>query len=161
MGALLEGLSAGPSTSRARTGIVRYRHWDTGGPPDVAFEAGRCEIGTDDLVVAKSMGTMVLLEAVALGQLPAEVVLIGTPVKGYSDTQVAQLKALAAACPCLFIQQSDDFTGSHAELVSVLGSEPGAAVIRKVDGSDHIYADTDELVAIIEEWRQRAGADRG
>lgn len=157
MGALLDGLSVG----QARTSIVRYRHWDTDGSPDVAFEAGRCTIGADDLVVAKSMGTMVLLEATALGRAPAEAVLIGTPVKGYSDAQVVQLKALTVACPCLFIQQSDDFTGSHAELLSLFGSEPGAAVIRKVDGGDHIYADTDELVAIIHEWRKRAGADRG
>lgn len=128
--------------------VARYGHWQHGGDPDVAAEAGRHSVAERALVVAKSMGTMVLLAAVEKGD-PARAVLIGTPVDAYSPAQIDALKALSARVPCLFIQQTDDFTGRAATLRAVLGEQ---AVLREVAGSDHIYADVEELASLIGGW---------
>lgn len=141
---LLSALDAGEAE------VARYMHWESGADPDVAAEAGRHPAGAADLVVAKSMGTMVLLASAAKGSVPEAAVLIGTPLKGYSDSQVAELQSLMNSIPCLFIQQTDDFTGSAGELRQVLGE---AATIEEVAGSDHVYSDVAELAGLIRAWR--------
>lgn len=155
-----------PLASADRTAVIaRYSHWNAEGSaegmPDVALEAARCSIGQDDLVVAKSMGTMVLLAAIALDQMPARAVLIGTPLKGYSESQMRELKALSTTIPCLFIQQTDDFTGSHAQVLSSVGSDSTMTTVRQVEGADHIYSDTEALTALILDWWQPEDAHRG
>ena len=133
----------------AEAEVARYAHWQHGGDPDVAAEAATYPVAERTLVVAKSMGTMVLLAAVEKGD-PARAVLIGTPVDVYSPAQVEALKALSVRVPCLFIQQTDDFTGRAANLRVVLGAE---ADLREVAGSDHVYADVDELALLIGRWQ--------
>ena len=129
--------------------VVRYRHWQSGGDPDVASEAIEHPVAGRRLVVAKSMGTMVLLAGAENGA-PERAVLIGTPIRSYTDAQVQALQTLAAGVPCLFIQQANDFTGSAASLRAVLGDQ---VVLREVAGSDHVYADVEELSILIEGWQ--------
>ena len=147
--ALLELLDAGEST------VARYSHWEGGGEPDVAAEAGRHPAGAADLAVAKSMGTMVLLASAVTGSLPEAAVLIGTPLKAYTAEQVAELQALMGRIPCLFIQQTNDFTGSAGALRDRLGE---TAEIEEVAGSDHVYSDVAELAGLIRGWQ---GAQHG
>jgi hypothetical protein len=129
--------------------VARYAHWQEGGDPDVAREASGQSLSGRRLVVAKSLGTMVLLAA-AKRDHPERAVLIGTPIKAYSEAQIEALKTLAARLPCLFIQQSEDFTGSAASLRAVLGE---ALAFAEVPGSDHVYADVQALGALVRNWQ--------
>ena len=131
--------------------VVCYRHWDDGGEPDVAFEAQRLELAVGDLVISKSLGTLVLLTAARSGCMPVGGVFIGTPIRGYSESNVGDLKAFANSCATLFIQQTSDFTGTCAELEGVLGDVAFGSLV-EVAGDDHVYADVDRLAEIIESW---------
>ena len=130
--------------------VASYGHWQGGVEPDVAGEASRHPVAGRGLVVAKSMGTMVLLAGIEAGD-PERAVLIGTPLQGYDEAQIDALKALAARRPCLFIQQTDDFTGDFAALHALLGD---AATVVEVPGSDHVYADVDQLAMLIGRWQE-------
>ncbi len=129
--------------------VARYDHWRSGGDPDIGREAGRHPVAGRELVVAKSMGTMVLLASAAQGA-PARAVLIGTPIGAYPQAQVQALQALIGRLPCLFIQQKDDFTGTAAALQAVVGD---SAELRVIAGSDHVYADVAELAGLIRRWQ--------
>ena len=129
--------------------VARYRHWQNDSDPDVDSEATAHPVAGRKLVVAKSMGTMVLLASAEQGD-PDRAVLIGVPVHGYAEAQIDALQALARRRPCLFIQQTDDFTGSAATLREILGE---GVVLEEVAGSDHIYADVDELASLISNWQ--------
>ena len=130
--------------------VPTYQHWDSTAPPDPAHEAARLNMAGVDLVVAKSMGPMVLLELRKKAFQPQAVVLIGVPLVGYSDEQRLELKALVSQLPCLCIQQSDDFTASYQQLSQLLvGSDVSLA---EVAGSDHVYSDTAQLAALINNW---------
>ena len=143
LGRLLDTLGAEDSE------VARYQHWQGNEEPDVAAEAAAHPVAGRTLVVAKSMGTMVLLAA-AEGGDPDRAVLIGVPVQGYSEAQVSALRELAGRLPCLFIQQTDDFTGSASALRVILGDD---VAVTEVPGSDHVYADVDELAALINDWQ--------
>jgi len=150
--AWLEALFAALGSPDAE--VARYAHWQEDTEPDVAEEARRHPVEGAGLVVAKSMGTMVLLTSVADGGLPGAAVLIGTPLVAYSDAHAEALRSLMHRVPCLFIQQTDDFTGGAAELREVLGE---TASIEEVAGSDHVYADVMELAELIRAWKERHG----
>jgi len=130
------------------TEVASYGHWRKGEAPDIAQEADRFPIAARSLVIAKSMGTMVLLAAAETGR-PERAVLIGTPIDAYSDAQAEVLKSLITSLPILFVQQTNDFTGSAASLRALLGAE---ATILEMVGSDHVYADVDELAMLIGGW---------
>jgi hypothetical protein len=147
--ALLHKLEFGQQASR----VAHYRHWD-GGEPDLNFEAAAVQASEDDLVIAKSMGTMVLLQAYGSGLRPAAAVLIGVPVNHYDANLRAALRDLASERTCLFIQQTGDFTGPFAQLAEVLEGTPATLV--EVSGDDHVYADTSVLASIIERWADSA-----
>ena len=129
--------------------VARYRHWQRDVEPDLHKEAAAYPVADRSLVVAKSMGTMVLLAAADEG-VPDRAVLIGVPINAYSDEQVDGLVALAGRIPCLFIQQLEDFTGGAAALQQALGD---VASVEALVGSDHVYADVDELAALIADWQ--------
>jgi hypothetical protein len=147
MQSLLDDLALGQTTEN----IARYRHWDDGSRPDVAHEAQQLHIESGDTVIAKSMGTMVLLGHAESGQRPDRAVFIGTPIRGYPPESIESLQAFAEAVPSLFIQQTDDVTGGFEALKAVVG-ECARASLAEIVGDDHVYADTAELKAIIEEW---------
>jgi hypothetical protein len=127
--------------------VARYGHWQDERDPDVAREASRHPVLGRKLVVAKSMGTMVLLAAAAEG-CPEHAVLIGTPINGYSDAQIEALRELPTRLPCLFIQQTDDFTGGAAALRDLVGDVD----FHEVAGSDHVYGDVAQLANLIGSW---------
>jgi hypothetical protein len=147
MTSLLEGLSI----SRQTASVARYRHWDDASEPDLAHEASRLTINDADLVVAKSMGTLVLLTHCLQHSPPFRAVFIGTPLKAYSSEKLASLKTFANQTPSLFIQQKSDIAGSFADLEPVV-RQCAKATLAQIPGEDHIYADTDELATIIKNW---------
>jgi hypothetical protein len=133
--------------------LQSYQHWQTGLEPDIGFEANRVAVNDTDLVIAKSLGTLVLLTAAAAEVSPASAVLIGVPLAAYDAQRRASLQAFAGARPTLFIQQTDDVTGSFAELADIVGGI-STVTLEEVAGEDHAYSDTDELKSLIENWFQ-------
>ena len=154
--AWMQSLTASLQLGQTATEVAHYRHWDAGGDPDVAHEAGLIRFRSDDLVIGKSMGTMVLLAGAGLSGLPRRAVFIGTPISAYPAESIEALQRFAAAVPSLFIQQSADFTGSYASLEAVVG-ELSAVSLAEIAGEDHVYAETAELKTIIESWWQSLG----
>ena len=133
--------------------LQSYRHWQSGLEPDVGFEAIRVAVSDTDMVVAKSLGTLVLLTAAAGNVSPASAVLIGVPLVAYDAERRASLREFAAARPTLFIQQTGDVTGSYDELADVVRGI-STVTLAEVAGEDHVYSDTDELKSLIENWYQ-------
>lgn len=132
--------------------VLHYRHWDDGGDPDVPTEARRLEGGTADLVIAKSMGTLVAASAYdSFGFVPSRAVLIGCPVAHLPPEAHKRYRQLAERVPTLLIQQRDDLTGSYDALAAIVA---GCACARAVEipGADHVYPDLAELVEIIRPW---------
>jgi len=133
--------------------LQSYRHWQSGLEPDVAYEADRVAVNETDMVVAKSLGTLVLLTAAAGEVSPAWAVLIGIPLVAYDAGRRTSLREFAGGRPTLFIQQTRDVTGSHAELADVVRGI-STVTLAEVAGEDHVYSDTDELKSLIENWFQ-------
>lgn len=143
---LLASLDLGASET------IHYRHWDEGGEPDVPFEAGRLEGHGAELVVAKSMGTLVAASAYEAGRIaPAGTVLIGVPVQHLAPEIHERFRRFADHVPTLFIQQTDDFTGTHRALDAIVGACACGQCV-EVPGEDHVYENLAELVGIIKPW---------
>lgn len=142
---LLRDIDAGQST------VAHYRHWD-GGEPNVPHEVERLAGQEADLIVAKSMGTLVATQAVAAGLVrPRLVVLIGVPIGHLTAATLEPFRTVGANIPVLFIQQTDDMTGKFAQVAEfAAGLEHSSAV--EVAGSDHQYEDIPQLVTIIRSW---------
>jgi hypothetical protein len=132
--------------------VVHYRHWDVAGEPDVVHEAQRLRDARPDLLVAKSLGTMVSIEAFARCDFaPRRAVFIGTPLRAYGAPQLAALRAFAVRVPTLFIQQTGDVAGAFADVARTVSGIAGSAVA-EVAGSDHVYSNVVELTPLIEGW---------
>lgn len=102
--------------------VARYRHWDSDQQPDVKFEAAQIDTTSVDLLVGKSLGTMISLAAhKGHGLAPERAVFIGLPLVAYSD------------------------------VVECIGDCPQATTV-EVAGSNHVYSDIEELRAIITGW---------
>jgi hypothetical protein len=132
--------------------VLRYRHWADGTEPNIAHEMEALRGRAPDLVVAKSMGTIVATTAYRSASFrPARAVLIGSPIGRSTPESQALYRALAEAIPTLFIQQTADFTGTFVELESIVqGSAHGQ--LAEVPGNDHAYSDTARLASIVASW---------
>jgi pimeloyl-ACP methyl ester carboxylesterase len=136
----------------AQAEVLHYRHWDDPVPADAAFEAHRLAGRAIDMVIGKSLGTLVAaLAHDAESFRPGLAILIGVPLRGLEDWHLAAYRRLATRVPTLFVQQSQDFTGSHAELFAWARSFERATVV-EVPGTDHAYADLEALEAVIGPW---------
>lgn len=134
--------------------ILRYRHWHTNVDASVDFEAMRLAKQSPQLVIAKSLGTVIASTAYCLHDFrPAAAVLIGTPFAALEREQVQYLQRFAAGVETLFIQQAEDPGGFAKDLAAALHVTRGEVV--EVAGSDHIYADTGELAAILDRWKAK------
>jgi predicted alpha/beta-hydrolase family hydrolase len=147
---LLASLALGASE------VVRYRHWGGNTDPNIMHETEALRGRAVDLVVAKSMGTIVAATACSsVSFQPARAVLIGSPIAGASPELRALYRSLAERIPTLFIQQTADFTGAFAELKSVVERSSNAHLV-EVPGKDHVYADTAALGSVIAAWVGRS-----
>ncbi len=132
--------------------VARYRHWDSDQQPDVKFEAAQIDTTSVDLLVGKSLGTMISLAAhKGYGLAPERAVFIGLPLVAYSDGLRDTLREFASTTPTLFIQQTADRTAAYSDVVECIGDCPQATTV-EVAGSNHVYSDIEELRAIITGW---------
>jgi alpha-beta hydrolase superfamily lysophospholipase len=134
--------------------VIRYRHWDTDVEADVAFEAKRLYEESPQLVVAKSLGTVIAATAHGSNKFrPAFAVFIGTPFAALQEQDIRLLRQFAAAVPTLFIQQAQDPGGPAGELAGALQLRSGNVV--EVPGNDHLYLDIDALAGIMRNWEEQ------
>jgi hypothetical protein len=131
--------------------VVRYRHWDTDVEASGAFEAARLANQSPQLVIAKSLGTVIAATAFCLHEYrPTAAVLIGTPYAALESSDLHFLQQFAAGVETLFIQQSEDPGGSAAQLRTALQLARGE--VAAVPGDDHLYSDTTALAAVLRRW---------
>jgi len=134
--------------------ITRYRHWDTDSEPSVAFEAARLANQSPQLVIAKSLGTVIAATAFCLHKFrPAIAVLIGTPYAALESNEIQFLRRFVASVDTLFIQQAHDPGGSAGLLDAALHLTRGKVV--EVPGSDHLYSDTAALALVLDRWTRQ------
>lgn len=138
--------------------IQQYQCWSRPGSGlNLEYEAEVSGQTAPDLVIAKSIGTRVVLYAFARELLQANgYVFIGVPLRGFSGDEILSLKNFCASVPVLLIQQTDDKAGSYSNLVSVITADATCKIV-DVPGSDHVYSDIGLLKKIIESWHYETG----
>ncbi len=131
--------------------VTRYRHWETGAEADVAFEAARLANQAPQLVIAKSLGTVIAASAFCQYEFhPTKAIFIGAPYAAIGHGESQFLRRFAASIDTLFVQQAQDPGGSAAGLATSLQLSRGEVV--EVPGSDHLYSDTNALALILCRW---------
>lgn len=131
-----------------------YDFWNDGtGRPDPPQEIQKVVDFGPDLVVAKSMGTLLTVRALVNQRVaPSRCVLIGMPIGNANPELRAVLGAWhERGIPTLFIQQTDDRTGNFAQLAELVQAiAPNS--LREIPGDDHVYSDVDQLATLISEF---------
>ncbi|MBP8246240.1 MAG: hypothetical protein KAX56_05185 [Phenylobacterium sp.] len=156
--AQMEALLARLEIGQTETEIRRYDFWAADwSHPEVSPEAEAVGQLTADLVIAKSIGTLIAMLAVARqGFAPTACVFLATPLNRLvAEDRVALLEAHCDAIPTLFIQQSDDFNGAYAPLARIVARHPRCAAM-EIPGGDHLYEDLDLIAPLIEAWVNEA-----
>jgi hypothetical protein len=114
--------------------VTRYRHWDIDAEASVAFEAARLATQSPQLVIAKSLGTVIAATA-------------------FNLNEVQFLRRFAASVNTLFIQQEQDPGGSADSLAAAL--QVNRREVVEVPGNDHLYSDTAALASILGHWTKQ------
>ncbi len=131
--------------------VVRYGHWDDGSRYDIAREAAKLQATTPDLILAKSLGVMIAVDAFAhRGCEPARAVFMGTPLRLFGDVESDRLRTFVQGVPTLLIQQRDDRTGTYAALEACLTERVVARMV-EIPGHDHAYPQ-EVVMPIISRW---------
>ena len=152
----LQALLAALADNAIDCEIQDYRHWNDASSADPGLEAGRLEQRSVDLVIAKSLGTVIATRAFDdFAFAPLQAVLIGCPLRRHGADDYASLHRFVSAVPTLFIQQTSDLNGSFAELSAAVAALPNAS-LAEVPGDDHVYADIEALARLI---RPRLGPE--
>ena len=138
-------------------GVVRYRHWSSDVDASVPFEAAHLHDQAPQLVIAKSLGTVIAATAFAQhGFRPAAAALVGTPFQAVAPEDLRLLQQFARGVDTIFIQQIDDPGGPAAALHDALQLTRGQ--VAAIPGNDHAYADTAAMVNVLRPWLARLEA---
>lgn len=129
-----------------------YSFWsEEGGKPSLEKEINRLPNRVFDLVIAKSFGTLVLLQALLEERIRCDrAILFGIPLKVAVDVkgfQATEAFSQLADASFFLIQQQEDKLG-RAEQLSVLNP----ANLLTIPGSDHQYNELDHYIAHSRSW---------
>lgn len=143
------------SVERDHLSIQRYDHWQEPGSRNIEIETEieKLQRVTVDLLIAKSIGTVLALFAVKNKVVrPQKMVLIGVPVLSCARENI-DLKRLAEELriPALYIQQKDDVVGSSDALYTEVGKAPLAQIV-ETPGNNHQYEDLTLLCRHMEKF---------
>ena len=135
--------------------VQRYLHWECGEGEQclkLAEEVERLRGVAVDLLVAKSLGTMIGLAACGKNLItPQRAVLIGTPVSGFKENNMNLREMADIGIPCLYIQQVHDIVGPAAALKAEIGGLVGIELV-EIPGDNHQYKDLKLLARHIKRW---------
>ena len=143
---------------------INYEHWsEPAGVIAFTTELNKLRSiisGDECMVVAKSAGTLLAMQAAAVGILkPVKCIFLGLPIT-FAAKHMIDLKSLLAAhkAPSLIIQNDRDPMGSFdeiAELVAMVGKDKFA--VQSQVGSDHCYEDYPEISSYIYKFMESEG----
>ncbi|MDO8799509.1 hypothetical protein [Phenylobacterium sp.] len=156
--AQMEALLARLEIGQTETVIRHHGFWATDwSHPDLSPEAQAVGQLSADLIIAKSIGTLVAMLAIARhGFAPTACVFIATPLNRLvAEDRIALLDAHCDAIPTLFIQQTDDLNGAFAPLGAIVARHPGCMAV-EIPGGDHLYEDLELIAPLIEAWVNEA-----
>jgi hypothetical protein len=129
--------------------LLNYRHWSSGGEADVAYEACQLAGRTPDLVIAKSLGTMIAATAFeSEGFRPARAIFIGSPLNRFGESDYRRLSSMLREVPAILIQQDRDPAGTFRALEQRVSGIPNCRLVQ-VEGDDHVYGNIEELSEIV------------
>ena len=137
-----------------------YKAWqEAGSEIDEVVELDLAAGFDPNLIVAKSMGSILTLIGVGAGKLkPTACVLIGVPVNGLLETEKSVLQNWQdTGISLLCIQQTSDVTGTYEQLEDLAPEANGLVTLVEIAGSDHVYSDVPELTQIINKWHMSLG----
>lgn len=138
--------------------IQRYQCWSIPGTSlDLETEAAIAVRTDPDIVIAKSIGTRVAMNAFKKDLLSAKAyIFLGIPLRGCTNDETSALQKLCTTIPTLLIQQTNDPAGSFSALASLFPVSPTCKT-SEVPGNDHRYGNIEQLKQIIESWYSRIG----
>jgi hypothetical protein len=140
------------SLSLCKSDISSYRHWKEDIEPDIYYEAEKFRNISVDLVVAKSLGTLIATKAYESYSFKTKrAIFIGNPLRRLIPEYVELLDHFANTVPILFIQQTSDPKGSYRQLESITQRYELCNTV-EVSGNDHLYNNFNELKSIIKSW---------
>ncbi len=134
--------------------IFPYLHWDNQSEIDIKTEVYRLKKRIKSLestiVIAKSAGAIIGMNAVLKGAVVDKMVIIGLPVTYMAEKRIDANQLInSISVPTLCIQASKDPMGSYHEVYELCLSQPLIEVV-KVTAADHAYADLTGVVRHIE-----------
>jgi hypothetical protein len=155
----MQGLIARLSLGQALATVQTYGFWggEDVADPDIAPEIRRAAASGAGLIVAKSIGTLIAMEAARAGLSPKACLFMGVPLRRLEALGlVGLLESHLRRIPTLIIQQTGDFNGPFVDLAP-LALQAGAE-IREIPGDDHLYEDLDLIAPLVDQWLAAAVA---
>lgn len=130
----------------------KYSFWsDSNRKPNLQNEIGRLPAQSFDLVIAKSFGTLVLLQALLDDRIScAKAILFGIPIKVTANVPGFQAEEAFSQLgdPAFFlIQQQEDKLGPAEQL-----AELQPANLLTIPGNDHHYNELEHYIEKSKSW---------
>jgi hypothetical protein len=155
----MQGLVARLSLGQVHATVQTHGFWggEDVADPDIAPEIRRAVASGADLIIAKSIGALIAMEATRAGLSPKACVFMGVPLRRLEVLGlVGLLESHLRRVPTLIIQQTSDFNGPFVDLAP-LAARAGAEM-REVPGGDHLYEDLDRIAPLTDQWLAEAVA---
>lgn len=127
--------------------------------PDISPEVMAAAASRAELVVAKSIGTLVTALAERdHGFAPKACVFLAIPLRRFEALElVPLLEAHCRMTPTLVVQQTDDYNGPYAQVARIVAPHPLCQVV-EIPGGDHLYEDVDLIAPLVRPWLEGRAA---
>ncbi len=129
----------------------RFTAWDSEKTFDIDYETKCLPKGHYDLLITKSIGTLMTLRAQSTLSWD-RLIFIGVALSLYSDVDRQLLSDLnEKGLSTLIIQEANDPFGSYQEVQRLVQGQKNITCL-EVDGDHHQYTDIDKLGKLINAW---------
>ena len=134
--------------------IFPYLHWDSKSEIDIKKEVYRLgeyiKSHKSTIVIAKSAGAIIGMNAALNGATVNKMVMIGLPITYMEERYIDTSQLIESiSVPTLCIQASEDPMGSYREVSKLCSSQPLLEMV-EVIAADHAYTDLASIARHIE-----------
>ena len=134
--------------------IFPYLHWDSKSEIDIKKEVYRLgeyiKSHESTIVIAKSAGAIIGMNAALNGATVNKMVMIGLPITYMEERYIDTSQLIESiSVPTLCIQASEDPMGSYREVSKLCSSQPLLEMV-EVIAADHTYTDLASIARHIE-----------
>ena len=148
--AWLQSVLSGTTLSKQNIKCHQFIAWNNDQEFDVDSEANELPAGHYDLLITKSIGTLIALKSSKVTY--DKLIFIGVALSLYSDKDKELLVSLKdKSISVLIIQENHDPFGFFDEIKSVMGKNNNIQCV-EVTGEHHQYKNVEELSRIIDTW---------